>query len=148
MEQENLDDYLDFLWVAVWCWQTNATWRKKQFLDNVTTHEASAQNVTLKNVRIEFIPPNCTSVQLIDMVWEALWKFVIGSFSLNKEPKWFSVESNLRTFCEFGLQKHSTAWITQTVDRCFKKAGFTKETQVIMTSPRHNDETIDEAESQ
>ena len=43
---------------------------EKQFLDNVTTHEASAQNVILENVWIEFIPPNCTSIQLIDMVWK------------------------------------------------------------------------------
>lgn len=127
------------------------------FVDNFTAHEAASQSVILKNVRIEFLPPNCTSiVQPVDQgVGNTLKiryrKFLVEHMAnmvlCGKQPE---EGVDLLRSCIWLARAFNSLNETETVVRCFYKAGFTKETEreAMTTSPPSLVENIDEAENQ
>ena len=110
------------------------------FLDNFTAHEAAVEQANLENVRIEWLPPNCTSlVQPIDImgVGNAL-KSRYRKYLNNYVPN--NVFQNKKNACEGIDLLKALVWFdrafnslnhSETVTKCFAKAGFTLSPDII-----------------
>ena len=140
-------DSLDMLWRSnKKAWMTTVimldwlTWFDKRMqgrrvlllLDSFSAHSAALRTLTesntLKNIRVEFLPPNCTSV------YQPLDQEIIANFKLLYRRYWlrFMVEHSLQDrdpikqmHVLWAIQWAIAAWgevTSQTIDNCFVKS--------------------------
>ncbi|XP_059217624.1 tigger transposable element-derived protein 6-like [Stomoxys calcitrans] len=102
------------------------------FIDNAACHKIS-DDVTLKNIRIEYLPPNTTSIiQPLDQGIIRSFKCFYRKLIISKQLLHLECSGTLENFSKKidvfeALSMVKNAWstvTTETVKNCFRKAGF------------------------
>lgn len=113
------------------------------FVDNATPHKVDFQ---LSNIKVVFMPPNCTSVlQPLDqgVIWsfKCIYRQMILDFIVDNIDS--GVQNDLMKSFDIMKAMHfiKCAWIKQhpdTIVNAFRKAGFIRPLEAESSEPTHN----------